>query len=105
MFDHTSRYHGLDVASVELADGRTVSYVRRRFLPQGTTLPLLAEVAVAQGERIDLVAHRTLGDPQAYWCICDANDAMDPQRLAADAAAQPGRLLRVPLPGAPRRTP
>lgn len=104
MFDHTSRYHGLDIATLELPDGRTVSYARRRFLPQGGTLPLLAEVAVAQGERIDLVAHRTLGDPQAYWRICDANDAMDPHALAVDTAARPGRLLRVPLPGAPGRT-
>jgi len=29
---------------------------------------------------------------------------MDPQALAEDAAARPGRLLRVPLPGAPGRT-
>ncbi|MFC8681521.1 LysM domain-containing protein [Microbacterium ureisolvens] len=104
MFDHTSRYHGLEVATLDLPDGRTVSYVRRRFLPQGASLPLLAEVTVAQGERIDLVAHRTLGDPLAYWRICDANDAMDPQALARDAGERPARLLRVPLPGAPGRT-
>ena len=29
---------------------------------------------VAQGERIDLVSNRTLGDPLAYWRICDANN-------------------------------
>lgn len=66
MFDHTSRYSKLEAATLDLADGRTVSYVRRRFLPPGDELPLLAEVAVAQGERIDLVSHRTLGDPLAY---------------------------------------
>jgi hypothetical protein len=94
MFDHTSRYYGLDISTMQLTDGRSISYVRRRFLPQGADLPLLAEVAVAQGERIDLVAYRTLGDPLAYWRVCDANDAMDPQELTA----QPGRMLRVPLP-------
>ena len=94
MFDHTSRYYGIDVATRTEADGRIVSYVRRRFLPQGDDLPLLTEVAVAQGERIDLVAYRTLGEPLAYWRICDANNAMDPQELTTE----PGRLLRVPLP-------
>ena len=94
MFDHTSRYYGLDIGTWQLPDGRTVSYVRRRFLPQGTDLPLLVEVAVAQRERIDLLAYRTLGDPLAYWRVCDANNAMDPQELTA----QPGRMLRVPLP-------
>jgi hypothetical protein len=94
MFDHTSRYYNLEVATLLLPNGRTVSYVRRRFLPQGEDLPLLAEVSVAQGERIDIVANRTLGDPLVFWRICDANNAMDPQ----DLTAEPGRLLRVPLP-------
>lgn len=94
MFDHTSRYYNLEVATMDLLDGRTVSYVRRRFLPRGEDMPLLAEVAVVQGERIDLVAYRTLGDPLAYWRICDANNAMDPRELTEET----GRLLRVPLP-------
>jgi hypothetical protein len=97
VFDHTSRYYTLDVATHALPDGRAVSYVRRRILPQGRSLPLLAEVPVSQGERIDLVAHRTLGDALAYWRVCDANDAMDP----AELTAEPGRLLRVPLPQGP----
>ncbi len=94
MFDHTSRYYNLGITTVELPDGRTISYVRRRFLPQGEEMPLLAEVAVVQGERIDLVAYRTLGDPLAYWRVCDANNAMSPSELTEE----PGRLLRVPLP-------
>ena len=94
MFEHTSRYYGLEVATWTGPDGRTVSYVRRRFLPQGEDLPLLAEVAVAQDERIDLVTYRTLGDPLGFWRVCDANNAMDPQELTAE----PGRLLRIPLP-------
>jgi hypothetical protein len=94
MFDHTSRYYGLPIATIEGPDGRTISYVRRRFLPQGEALPLLAETTVAQNERIDVVAYRTLGDPLAYWRVCDANDATDPNELTAE----PGRRLRVPLP-------
>jgi hypothetical protein len=94
MFDHTSRYYGLDVATTATPDGRTVSYVRRRFVPRGSDLPLLAETAVQQGERIDSIAYRTLGDPLAYWRVCDANDAMDPRELTSE----PGRLLRIPIP-------
>lgn len=94
MFDHTSRYFSLETADFALPDGRSVRYVRRRFLPQGAALPLLAEVFVAQGERIDVLTARTLGDPLAFWRICDANDAMDPQELTAE----PGRAVRVPLP-------
>ena len=94
MFDHTSRYYGLDVAATTTPGGRTLTYVRRRFVPRGADLPLLAETAVQQGERIDLVAYRTLGDPLAYWRVCDANDAMDPQELTSE----PGRILRVPIP-------
>lgn len=101
MFDHMSRYSGLDVASYTFEDGRTVSYARRRFLPDGEKLPLLAEAVVAPGERIDAFSHRTLGDPQAYWRICDANNAMDPHTLATQASAKQGKRLRVPLPGAP----
>jgi hypothetical protein len=100
MFDHTSRYYNLEIATLELPDGRTLSYVRRRFLPQGDAMPLLAEVSVAQGERIDLLSYRTLGDPLVYWRICDANNAMNPQDLIEEATGDPSRLLRVPMPQA-----
>ena len=94
MFDPDSRYARLSTATRMEADGRVVSYVRRRFLPQGSSLPLLVEVQVAQGDRLDLIAYRTLGDPTHSWRICDANDAMDPADLTADL----GRSLRVPVP-------
>jgi hypothetical protein len=98
MFDHTSRYYSIETATVDLSDGRVVSYVRRRFLPSGSDMPLLAEVGVTPGERVDLVAHRTLGDPLAFWRICDANDAMDAQDMLDEVARDPNRRLRVPRP-------
>ncbi len=61
MFDPGSRYYTIDTATTTASDGRTIAYVRRRFLPQGETLPLLGEVTVAQGDRLDLIAGRTLG--------------------------------------------
>jgi hypothetical protein len=97
MIDHESRYAAVGTLTLELASGPVV-YLKRRFLPQGERLSLLATVPVAPGERIDAVAYRTLGDPLAFWRICDANDAMDPQAMLADAARDPGRFLNIPLP-------
>jgi hypothetical protein len=98
MFDHTSRYWALGVASFDFPDGRSISYARRRFLPQGDDLPVLAEVNLAPGERIDLLANRIYGDPLAFWRICDANNAMDPLDMMAEAEADLGLRLRAPLP-------
>ncbi len=98
MPDHMSRYATVEAATLDRPDGRRVAYLRRRFLPQGASLPLLAEVAVTATDRVDLLSYRTLGDPLAFWRICDANDAMDPVAMVEEAAAEPGRLLRIPVP-------
>jgi hypothetical protein len=59
-------------------------------------MPLLVEVTVIQGDRLDLITARTLGDPEQFWRVCDANDAMNPP----DLTAQPGTAVRVPVPQA-----
>lgn len=94
MFEPTSRYYALETASFTMPDGRVVTYKRRRFLPRSDDHQILAEVAVQPGERLDLIAARTLGDPEAFWRIADANDAVDPTELTDE----PGRLLRIPVP-------
>ena len=94
MFDYTSRYYRVTEARYTFPSGRTVAYRRRRFLPDAASMPLLAEVAVRQGERLDLIAYRTLGDPLQFWRIADANNAMDPFALVE----RTGRRLRVPVP-------
>lgn len=94
MFDRQSRYARLETAALTRADGRTITYVRRRFLPASASHRLLVEITVSQGDRLDLIAARTLGNPEQYWRICDANDAMDPLELTEE----PGRVLDIPLP-------
>jgi len=96
LFDSTSRYYALETATLVTRDDRTIAYKRRRFLPQGDELPLQAEATVGESDRLDLIAARTLGDPEQSWRVCDANNAMDPLELTA----QPGRTLRVPVPQA-----
>jgi hypothetical protein len=96
MFEPTSRYANIPTAKWTAPDGRIIAYKRRRFLPPPQSLTLLVEVTVAQGERLDLIAARTLGDPEQFWRICDASGAMNP----AELTAEPGRTLRVPAPQA-----
>ncbi|HEY9641423.1 MAG TPA: hypothetical protein V6C57_13130 [Coleofasciculaceae cyanobacterium] len=94
MFEPTSRYYGLETATFTNADQQNFAYIRRRFLPQGQNLSLLVEVTVTEGDRLDLIASRTLGSSEQFWQICDANNAMNP----ADLTTEPGDRLRVPLP-------
>lgn len=94
MFEPSSRYYSIETANCPLPDGRTVAYKLRRFLPRGEEMDLLVEVTVTEGDRLDLIAFRTLGDPEIFWQVCDANDAMNP----FDLVAEPNRRLRVPLP-------
>jgi hypothetical protein len=94
VFAHTSRYYALETAALVAEGGRVLAYKRRRFLPPGDQLPLLALVLVTEGDRLDLIATRTLGDPEQFWRVADANDALDPFELTAT----PGRTLRVPVP-------
>ena len=96
MFEPTSRYHAIPTATHTTPDGRESAYKRRRFLPRGAAMPLLVEVVVGQAERLDLIAARTLGDPEQFWRVCDASDAMNP----ADLTAEVGSTLRVPVPQA-----
>lgn len=94
MFNPTSRYANLEPTELTTPEGRVVRYARRRFLPQGEQLPLLVEVTVTQGDRLDLIAVNTLNDPEQFWRICDANNTMNP----FDLLDEPGRTLRVPVP-------
>jgi len=96
MFETSSRYYYLEKAEYTMPDGRIVTYRRRRFLPRGEDMPLLTEVTLTEGDRLDLIAAKTLGNPEHFWRICDANNAMNPSDLTA--ATEIGNVLRVPLP-------
>lgn len=93
-FPPTSRYHDVEVATLELPDGRTVAYLRRRFVPPPESFALLREHVVRSGERLDHIAATYLGDAEQFWRIADANGAIAPEELT-DAA---GRRLRITLP-------
>lgn len=90
----TSRYYGLPVLKLHAGSDREIAYLGRRFVPPSSRFALLRTHTVTEGERMDLVAARELGDPLAFWRICDANDAMNPE----DLTAHPDRRLRIALP-------
>jgi hypothetical protein len=92
-FPPTSRYHGIPVVSLVRNDGEQVPYLARRFLPPADRFALLRIHEVTEGERIDLIASRELGDAEAFWRIGDANNAMNPDDLTVR-----GRLIRITLP-------
>lgn len=96
MFPVTSRYYNIEVATMQTADGRTVSYLRRRFLPSGTPAIALATYTVVEGDRLDNVTARFIGDPEQFWRVCDANNAMRPDDLTDES--QIGHSLTIPLP-------
>lgn len=45
---------------------------------------------VEEGDRVDLLAYRYLGDASLWWVICDFNEINFPLELA------PGRVIRIP---------
>ncbi len=96
MFTRTSRYYGLPTAELTTQDGRVVVYARRRFLPPLGQATVLAEHGVVQGDPLDNVSARNHGDPEQFWRVADANNAMRPADLTGDDRL--GAVIVIPLP-------
>jgi hypothetical protein len=93
-FPITSRYYGIATSTMKDQDGDTIVYLQRRFVPPPDRFALLQEHTVTQGERLDNIAAHYLGDPEAFWRVCDPNNAMRPDELTETL----GRRLRITLP-------
>jgi hypothetical protein len=94
LFAPTSRYFGLPTATLQGNDGRTILYLTRRLLLQPDQFVVLQLHLVVQGERLDNIAARYLGDAEAFWRLCDANNAMRPNELTETI----GRQIKITLP-------
>lgn len=94
LFTSTSRYYGMDTGTLTTPSGATIIYLKRRFLPSVDSFQLLQLHAVVQGERLDNIAAKLLGDPELFWRIADANGAMRPEDLVTVV----GRQLKITLP-------
>ncbi len=92
-FQPTSRYYNLETALYVADETRLIRYVRRRFLPPLERLTLVQVVTLTEGDRLDNLTARYLGDAEQFWRIVDANAVLQPEALEAV-----GRQVRITLP-------
>jgi len=89
----SSRYYGAQIESSTLPDGTPVKLLARRILPQPNTYSAVQTYVIVDGDRLDNLAQKFLGNPALYWMICDANGVTDPDELTS----QVGRTILIPL--------
>ncbi len=97
MFTDSSRYYSLPTLKFTAEDGREIAYKARRFLPRSDEIQAHMEVVITQGDRLDIITARTLGDPEHFWRLCDANRTMNPAELVNDDRI--GERMVIPYPG------
>jgi nucleoid-associated protein YgaU len=95
-FPTDSRYYGFGVQYYNAPNGQVIAYLARRIVPQpgAPNFATINQYTVHQGDRLDLIAAKYLGDPLMSWLICDANGAIRPH----DLVATPGRVLAITTP-------
>jgi nucleoid-associated protein YgaU len=95
-FPTDSRYYGFGVLQYTAANGQTIPYLARRIVPQpgAPNFATINQYTVRQGDRLDLIAAKYLGDPLMFWLICDANGAIRP----GDLVATVGEVLAITTP-------
>jgi nucleoid-associated protein YgaU len=95
-FPTDSRYYGFSVQQYTAPNGQAIPYLARRIVPQpgAPNYATINQYTVVQGDRLDLIAAKYLGDPLMAWLICDANGAIKPYQLVAT----PGTVLSITTP-------
>lgn len=94
LFTITSRYYTTETAQLTTDDGKTIVYLRRRRVPQPEEFVTLTEHQVTDNDRLDNITAQYVGDPEQFWRLCDANNAMEPSELTEIV----GRVIRITLP-------
>jgi len=89
----SSRYYGSAIETFTKREGTEVAYIQRRIIPQRDIYATLLDYVVIDGDRLDNLAAKYLGDPLLFWIICDANGANDPDELTS----QVGRTIKIPV--------
>lgn len=93
-FPSNSRYHNTETAVLETPNEAPISYLKRRFVPSADAFATLQEHRVEKGQRLDNITHQYLGDPELFWKLCDANNAMHPLELTETT----NRIIRITMP-------
>jgi len=96
MFLENSRYFNQPVMKRKLKDGRTVTLVQPRLLPEtdGEPAPLQAN------DRLDTIALRRYDDGTKFWHVADANSEVEARLLTeppeVSAADLPVPIIVIP---------
>ena len=93
-FPENSRYHGLGTLKIAAPDGTAIVYLKRRFIPQPELFAVIGVHSVSEGERLDNLSFRYLGDPELFWRLADANLVLDADELTDRI----GREILITLP-------
>ncbi len=93
-FPPNSRYYGAGTARMAGADGRALVFLKRRLVPPPEEFALIQEHSVIQGDRLDNLTAKYLGDPEQFWRLGDANGAIRPAELTETIGAR----IRITLP-------
>ena len=100
MFDSNSRYAKLEIKTYEMPDPdrpgetRAIRYIQRRFLTEAGTSVTLVEHTVEEGDRLDNLTTKYLGDPLQFWRVADSNETLRPEGLTDE----PGQRVKITLP-------
>jgi nucleoid-associated protein YgaU len=89
----SSRYCNAATLSYTFPNGTQVMYLARRIVPQASIYQSVQSYVIVDGDRLDNLSTKFLGDPLLYWMICDANSGTDPDALTA----QVGCSVLIPL--------
>lgn len=92
-FPPESRYHGVATTQITRADDVIITYLKRRFAPQPEAFVTLRLRRTLQGERLDQIAAAEIGDPEAFWMLCDSNSSIWAEELEVA-----GTQVRITLP-------
>ena len=88
MFLATSRYCRQKQVSVVTKKGQTVNAVKLRRLPKVQGKP----TAMAENDRLDIIAQRQYQNPTWFWHIADANTELKANNLVQEV----GRVIQIP---------
>jgi hypothetical protein len=101
-FPQNSRYSGLGTLQIAAPDGTAIVYLKRRFVPSPERFVVVGVHLVSEGERIDNITARYLGDPELFWRIADANRVLDADELTDVIGGEIVITLPDGIPGSTR---
>lgn len=88
MFTKASRYADLPTVEATDGEGRKVTAVTLRRLPEPAGMAL----SVTAADQLDAIAEQCYRDPTRFWHVADANGELD----ARDLLSPVGRIISVP---------